>query len=246
MSESVKPTVDDRYWFELSKEMVQTATSSRNEAAAKLQTMTVWLWGIYTASAAVGIALSKMSYSLPIILLIASPSTVLIAAYWFAVWVQMPVRVQFDPRIPSDIKNAYVKGITTKTWKLNGALALSLVAAILVSSAIIAASLGKQVNPPNFRAYHHAKEGRDVIALSGHFPADTKVVLRITSFLRSGSPVMSKELLYVTSPSGELPANIEFDSTADKYEVTVEWKEEDSLVRSLKRTVLAESRENQQ
>ncbi len=243
--ESVKPKVDDQYWFDLSKEMVQSAAASRNEAAAKLQSMIVWFWGIYTASAAVGIALSETSYSLPVILLIASPSAVLIAAYWLAAWVQVPVRVQFDPRIPMDIKRAYLKGIKTKSRKLASALAVSLIAAILVTSALIAASLSKQTAPSNFAAYHHAKEGRDIIALSGHFPVDTKIVLRITPLPRPVSAAISEEFLYVTSPSGELQASIELDSAADKYEVTAEWKEKDGLVRSLTQTVLAESGERQ-
>lgn len=33
----VKPAPDDQYWFEVSKKMVESASSSRNEAAAKLQ-----------------------------------------------------------------------------------------------------------------------------------------------------------------------------------------------------------------
>ncbi|MGB7292165.1 MAG: hypothetical protein WBD99_08335 [Thermodesulfobacteriota bacterium] len=197
--EPARPTVDDQYWFELSKKIVESGTSSRNEAAAILQTMIVFFWGIYTASATVGIALSETSYSLPIILMIASPSIVLIAAYWVAVWVQMPVQAQFDPRIPKQIKEAYIKGVNTKSRRLAAALALSLIAAILVSSALIAASVSKQATSRNFLVYHHPKDGHNIIALSGHFHADTKIILQITP---SVGPVISK--VYVTPQSGEL------------------------------------------
>ena len=235
------PIVNDQFWFEFSKKMVEIGQSKRDDAAAKLQTMIGWFWGIYTAGAAVGISLSQTSYSLPIILLIASPSIVLIAAYWVSVWVQMPVEVQFDPRIPNDIKNAYIKGINIKGRKLTAAIALSASAAILVSTALIASSLSKKVPIPNFQAFHHVKEGHDIIALSGYFPPEKKVIVRITSFPRTGSPVISKELFYVMSPSGELQSNIEFDTTSDKYEVIAEWKEEDELFRSLRRTIVRKS-----
>ena len=245
MKDTEKPIVDDQFWFELSKEIVKNAPDKQNEAGAKLQTLIVWLWGIYTAGATVGISLSKTSYSLPTILLIASPSIVLIVAYWVAVWVQMPINAKFDPRIPKDIMRAYLKGVKTKSWRLAIALSLSLIAASLVSSALIAASLSKQATSPNFKAYHYVRDDYDIIALSGRFPADTKINLRIASFPPSGSPIISKELPYITSTSGELQESIELKSTAKKYEVAVEWKEEDGLVRCLKRTILAESKDKQ-
>ncbi len=234
----VKPTIDAQFWFDLSKKMVEDAASKRNEAAVKLQKFTVWLWGIYTASAAVGIALSKTSYSLPVIILIASPSTVLIFAYWLALWVQMPVPTRFDRRIPAEIRNAHKKGVKTKSLKLKWAIVLSLIAAVLVSFALIAASLSKQAVPPNFKAYYQAIQKRDIISIAGHFPADTKIILRISAVPRSTVPGASKELLYVTSQSGELQKNIELDFTAKKYDVEVEWQEKDGLVRSLRRTVI--------
>jgi hypothetical protein len=239
--EQVRPKVDDRFWFELSKKMVQSSPTSRNEAAAKLQTMIVWLWGIYTASATVGIALSKTSYPLSVILLIASPSVILIIAYWVAVWVQMPIRAQFDPRIPSDIRDSHNKGVQVKSWRLNCAIGLSFIAAIMVSLALIATSLSKQVTPPNFKATHHTKEGRNLIAFSGHFPADTHVALRISPTPPAIGPLKSKELFYTVSQSGDLQLNIELDFAVKQYEVRAEWKERDGLGHSLKRIITSES-----
>lgn len=238
---AVRPLIDDRYWFEFSKEMVQSAPSCRNEAATKLQTLIVWLWGIYTASATVGIALSKTSYPTAIILLIASPSAILILAYWAAAWVQMPIQAEFDPRMPKDIKEAYLKGVKAKNRRLNFSIFLSFLSSVLVAFAIFAASMSKQETPPNFQAYHHEKEGHDSIAFSGNFPANAKVVLRIKTFPPSDGPSTPTEFLYVTSPLGALQTSITLDAAA-KYEVTAEWKEVDGLVRCLTRTVLPENR----
>lgn len=182
-------------------------------------------------------------YSLPVIILIASPSAILIFAYWFAVWVQMPVAVRFDRRIPEDIKNACNEGVRTKKRKLICSIILSLFAAVLVSSALIAASLSKQTSPPHFKAYCFTKQERDIIAVSGLLPADTKIILRISSVPRLVSSEKSKECLYVTSQLGVLQTNIELVFTADKYEVTIEWQEDDGLVRSLERTVISERKQ---
>lgn len=234
--------IDDNFWFELAKEIVKNGTEKRNEAGAKLQTLISWLWGIYTAGATVGISLSKTSYSLPVILLIASPSIVLIVAYWVAVWVQMPLSAKFDPRIPKDIMRAYLKGTKIKSYRLAIALSLSFIAAVLVSFALVVASLSKQVTPPNFRAYYHAKEGHNIIALSGHFPTD-KIVLKITPFTRSGSPDINKEKeLLLTSLSDQSQPNIEVDFVADKYRVTAEWEDKDGLLHSLTQIVIPENK----
>lgn len=237
-SESVKPQVDDQYWFEFSKKMVDSGVTSRNEAAAKLQTLIVWLWGIYTASAAVGISLSKTFYSLPIILLIASPSFVLIIAYWLAHWVQMPIGAKFDPRIPWDIKQAYLKAVNAKSKRLFATLALSLLAAVLVSFALIAASVTKQATPPNFQAYYRSIDGHNLILISGHLPADTEIVLKIAPINYGPAGIVKT---YMTPPSGELTDNIELPSPVQhEYEASAEWREKDGLVRSMMRRVLAE------
>ncbi len=248
--EPVKPRIDDKFWFERSGEWVKSSSSSRNEAAAKLQTMIVWLWGIYTASATIGMALgtalSETSYPILIIVLIASPSTVLIGAYWVAVWAQVPISVKFDPRMPDDIKKAYLKGIRAKKRKLNAALALSLLAAVLVSFAIVAAYMSKQVTPSNFQAYLYASEEQNVLILTGHVPADIKMVhLRIIPYLRPGGPAKPKED-WSPTPGGKLQKRIELDSATYECKVTVEWKDEGThLVHSLTRTVRLKSNPKQ-
>jgi hypothetical protein len=89
--DAAKPAINDQFWFDYSKKLVTEAIQSRTDAGAKIQTLTIWLWGIYTASASVGVALSKMPYSPAVIILIALPVPMLIAAYWMSVWAQLPV-----------------------------------------------------------------------------------------------------------------------------------------------------------
>jgi hypothetical protein len=237
MADPIRPTVDHQYWFNLSKEMVQSAASSRNDAATKLQNAVVWLWSIYTASAAIGIALSTKAFSLPVTLLIASPSAVLIAAYWVALWVQMPIDVHFDPREPADIKRAYMEGVNVKHRKLKVAVALSLASAFFVAAALFAASMSKGEIAANLQASLYTRDQKDRIAVSGHFPKDTKVLIRVTPIGIPANARTTNEFIYITTSSGELQQNIGVSGDATKYSVSAEWQEKDGLVRSLTRMI---------
>lgn len=237
MADPVKPAVNAQYWFDISKQMVGNATSSRNDAASKLQSAIVWLWSIYTAGAAIGIALSGKAFSLPVTLLIASPSAMLIAAYWVALWVLMPSDLHFDPKIPVDIKRAYLEGLRAKKWKLKLAEALSFVSAFLVAVALFVASMSKVEPPANLQGSLYTRDQKHQVAVSGHFPKDTKVLLRITPIDAPANAVTTDEFSYVTTSSGELQQNIITSGNATKYSVSVEWQEKDGLVRSLTRII---------
>jgi hypothetical protein len=230
-----QPRIDHQFWFDLSKDMVEQSPSKLDEAAAKVQTTVAWLWGVYTAGATVGIALSKLSYPLWVNILIAAPSVVLIFAYWKAAQAQMPILQKVDPRAPSKIEEAFSEIVASKHKRFNIALGLSLAAAVLVALALVAASFTHQAATPSFQAYLHTYEGRDNIALSGHFPADTDILVKIASPEEAGGVL--KEVPYVASSTGELQTNIALDSSAAEYTVTIEWTEKDGMVRSLQRTV---------
>src|SRR5690242_3503646 len=129
---TVSPALDDAYWFTYSKDIVEKAVTSRNEQAARFQTFIVWLWGIYTASAAVGLTLGSKNFPWYSTVLIALPSVILILAYWSTVYAQTPPYVGFDPRSPTEIMAAYDEGVRqkekllrkTKRWSLAAALAI--------------------------------------------------------------------------------------------------------------------------
>ena len=108
------PEVDDQYWLKYSKAPADSALEKRDEAAAKAQNLAVWLWGIYTAYAAVGFVLSGKQLSILSVVLIASASAFLIAVYWATVWVQMPIPTRFDPRSPSEIREAYANAVDSR------------------------------------------------------------------------------------------------------------------------------------
>lgn len=238
---NAKPSVDDQHWFDESKRMIESAASSRNEAGAKLQTMVGWLWGIYTASAAIGISLSNASYPGWVIALIAAPSPMLIASYWLAVWTQMPVSVQFDPRVPKQIKLAYIKGIETKGKRLQCALGMSLLAAFFVSAGLISASLVKEDTKVGFKAFHHDTNGQNSVSIKGTFPIKGQLTFRIKQFPvpKAGPKVQVYKTL--SPDSGDLLLTIPIGFKADKYIVAAEWQDSEGVTRSISRTISAQS-----
>jgi hypothetical protein len=147
MSEAAQkpsPRVNDSYWFALSEELVTKSSSRHEEAAAKLQSMLLWLWGIYTTYAALGTALSGKALPLWAILVIASASAALIAVYWGTVWVQTPVAVEFDSRSPDDIRAAWAQILEVRHRRFIATMAGLVVAAFMVAAALIVASTVKE------------------------------------------------------------------------------------------------------
>lgn len=140
---SPKPMVGDQFWFDESRKMVESGSENRNNAASLLQKTIGWLWGIYTGGAFIGLGLSHTSYSLMSLVIIVSPSPVLIIGYWLSVWAQIPLAVEFDPRSPTEIMEAFSKGTDVKAKRLQWALGTSLLAATLVSAALVTATVGR-------------------------------------------------------------------------------------------------------
>lgn len=137
---SVVPKIDDQYWFEFSKTLLDSAVSRREKAADTLQKLVVWLWGIYTASATVGFSLSGKELDAMATALVAAASVALILVYWGTVWIQIPELVSFDPRSPTEIKEAFNGIVRNRNRKLVATLIGSIIAAILVSIALMVAS----------------------------------------------------------------------------------------------------------
>jgi hypothetical protein len=137
----IEPKVDDRFWFEWSATRVTGAPATYDTAATALQNLAVWAWGIYTAATAIGFTLGAKSLSLGTTLIIASGSVLLFFTYWAATWVLTPPLVAFDPRIPDDIRNAYITMIETKRRRLQRAKLISLFAAVMVAWGLFAASM---------------------------------------------------------------------------------------------------------
>ena len=241
--------IDDSFWYTLSKDWVKNAIPTLDADSAKLQTILGWLWGVYTAGASIGIALSKLSYPLYINVLIGLPSVVLIIGYWLAGWAQMPLgslrkdepaskdKYKFDPKSAQEIDEVYKETVKAKRGRLYWVLSTSGLASVLVAAALITASFSHQTYIPEFQAMISTQNGQDTIGLTGHLPADTQIIVRVAVPSGTGESRVLKELPYMTSSTGDVQANIQMDSTAQKYIVTLEWKVKDGTVSTLQKNI---------
>lgn len=233
-----QPKLDDQYWFNLSETLANKALDARDQAAAKLQNLVLWLWGIYTSLAAVGFALAGKNLSPLHTALIVIASVCLIVVYWATVWVQMPKLVAFDPRSPDEIREkAYVENLLAKHVRLRITLFLALVASILVATALAVASLAKpepaQQAPRLAAALAGSGEKRSV-AVTGYVGKTdgSPVLVRLSPSKQQVEPVR-----ILAADNGLVQTSIPVLMTAQEtpLAVTLEWKEPGGLTHTLSR-----------
>ncbi len=229
--------IDDKYWFSLGKKMIDNSVANLETSSSRLQAVITWLWGIYTAGAAVGIALANLSLPWYMTALVFLPSATLIVAYLLSAWAQTSVPGIFNNQEAIEIKANYEEISRIKYTRFKLTLLFVVISVLLVILALALTSFSRQPVTPDFNAAVHTQDNQDVIALTGNFPADTNIIVSITPYSAADVPGAVKELPYVTSSSGEIQTSISLDTQASKYDVVVSWQEDDGLSRSLQRSI---------
>ena len=224
-----QPQVDDQFWFDTSKELVQKSLSSVDAAADKLQSLIGWLWGIYTAGAAIGLSLAKLTYSVGILILIASPSVALIVAYLMISTVYSPKKVEIKYKVPYDIKKKYSDIVQSKYYRYLWSFGMTAIAAVLVAVALITASVVKQPQPtePAFQANLLNKE----LTVSGSIAASTNYVIKL------GLPPDATELPGITSGDGKFSFSTTLKSAPDSIVVAISWADSNEVIHSIQQTI---------
>lgn len=239
-----KPEVNDQYWFRWSKTLVDAAIGQCDLAAERLQKLAVWLWGIYTASAAVGFGLSGKALSASTTALIAAASAGIIGVYWAAMWIQCPKPVRFDPREPADIDAAYQRIIRSKHRRLSFTLILAGVAAATVVLALIVASLpqtevGSEI--PAFTASISEASGQPMLLVTATLPDAEEVVVSAVLPESPGEPVAGTP--FGLTPSGLLQVALPLQTDTSVVSAQLEWEASDGTLVRLSRRIEAESAE---
>jgi hypothetical protein len=231
----LKPKIDDQYWFELSDQLVRNTQQGPAEAAEKLQTFVQWLWGIYTGGAAIGLTLSPQSFSRVQLTLIALGSLALVVVYWFAVYVQLPVAVEFDPRSPTEIREAYKFGVSVKNRRLQWTILASALAAVLMTLGLVWDKIAPPANAiaPWFDLSLHVEGKNRALALTGEIGAagtggeisePQKVIVKVQPAAFYGD---MKPQIYALIPFGEhgrLQTSLPIHFNTDSLNVILEWK----------------------
>jgi hypothetical protein len=237
--EAPRPKVDDAYWFAMSEDLVGKSLGTHEAAAAKLQNLVLWLWGVYTTYATVGLALAGKSLPLWATILIALASAALIAVYWGTFWVQAPVAGhEFDPRSPDDIRHAFTGILEERNRRFQLTLAGSVLAAFLVALALVVASTTKSepVGIPKLRAVlvdtATARE-LSVLATVGN---DALARLRVEPLPGGpGRPGLERSIL--STSDGLVQTSLLVDPLIASARVSIEWLSEDGVTRSMSKVV---------
>jgi hypothetical protein len=149
----------------------------------------------------------------------------------------MPVGVQFDPRVPGEIRDEYVRTLRRKRVLLGVALAMSLLGAGLVAVTLFAGGMAEGKRSPDLRAYERDVRGGRVLAVMAHLPIATKLEVSVRGAGEKGGAGWSKTFQARTGGSGDFDMIVPLEGTADTYTVAIEWEDGEGLVTSLRRTV---------
>ncbi|MFL5381771.1 MAG: hypothetical protein ACJ8GN_04585 [Longimicrobiaceae bacterium] len=226
-----RPAIGHQYWFDFSRTLVDGAISRRELAAEALQKLVIWIWGVYTAAASVGFALSGKELTLPATVLIALPSALLILVYWGTVWVQMPRLVAFDPRVPDEIEQAHRKIVEAKERRLMLTLLLSVVTAAMVSLGLVVASVGRapRFTPPSFRAELAREGARSRVAVTAHVGQAPRATLRVTPLGVVPARRAPMVATLIPDSGGLLQASTALPTAVDSALVELGWEAGDGL-----------------
>jgi hypothetical protein len=232
---NIIPTIDDKYWFDLSKKYADETAGVRIKAAEKLQTTIGWFWTVYTTAIAIT-AIASKNLSPESIALLAAPSVVLILAYWMTVRAQMPASARFDPRSPDDIRNAFQAAEKSRRRALSLALAFSLLSAIALAIALY--TLGTEKERPaetlptvaDFMAEQSVIE-RPFVRIAGTIP-NAKTAHVVVTSLKPKAPNATVVLAPVTEKH-VLICNVPVKEKMDEYTVSVSWVPSDGSTRSI-------------
>lgn len=238
-TKSPVPQVDDAFWFDYSKKLVENAIERRDQAAGKLQKLVLWLWGIYTGSAAIGFSLSEKDLSLEVTLLVASASASLIAVYWGTFWVQMPIRTDsFDPRSPDEISSAYLSSLVNKDLRLKVTLVLSIIAAVMVSVSLLATSVSdKKSHTTSLNALLEKSGDSRLIAISATGITANPAHITVYTVPKEGARRILVDAISIPTNDGILQTSLSYQAQVDIVDIALEWKQKDGLNMRINRRI---------
>lgn len=225
-----KPLINDFYWFEISKDLVDKAPDRINDSSQRFEKLILWLWGTYTPIIGLGSGglalLNKVDYSKFTISLLLMPCFVLLIAYWLATKAQSSFRMEFEPRSPDSIRDAYMFSLQEKGRYYRWSQLLTLAACAFVPLAILLSNISKEDKVEV--SIELNKEIPNQIEISGKIPGKQEVDILINSEnKRKIKLIDSKFNTFVDSR----------DYNEKRLEVSIEWLDgelKQRLTRTLK------------
>jgi outer membrane protein OmpA-like peptidoglycan-associated protein len=241
------PKINDSFWFDYSEKLVNSAQENRGKAAEKTKEFVKWLWPIYTAGTAIGFGLSGKALPIWANVLIAVAGAALIFVYWSTLYIELPRVVEFDPRSPTEIKAAYKVVILSKQKWLRISMIASLVAAFLVSLALMFASTLKAEKPllHDMKASITMVNNTLKLAVTASVGKAEQVFLTVRP-IKSDPCIAGIGPLLLTPEDAMVFASISLDKMAPPLEVSLEWKNAAGTKMMLSKEIKADGGTKQQ
>jgi hypothetical protein len=239
MSE-IKPKIDDQFWFDMSEDMVKGGLTRLDQAIDRLRTLLLWAYGIYAASSIFTIEFKNLTEPY-ILVILASPYIFLLLAYWQTHVGQNPVSVNFDPRSPDLIRNAYLESYKKKRSSLNLSVFLSFLGITILSLALMAAFILKneKKDEPYIKERVQKNGTTNEVYLTGYFPKDSLLTIILEKIYigksNSDSIVRADESV-LNSSVGIIYLRYSLDSLVHHLSVSIQWNE-NNYTKTLKRII---------
>lgn len=215
---------DDAFWLEYAKSTIQNSITTRNEAASKLEKMTLWFWGLYTASFTIGVSINLIDAPTTILVLLALPVFTLIITYWLCVRAQFPVTAEYDPVIPIEIKDGFNRGLKIKNRRFQSAVISTLISAFLLGFALFSLSFVKKKETKSMIVCFN--DSKNLVVVSGIVPKDSFVTTTADSTDGNGNKIIFYRNVFKVQENGILNINVPLKTVPKEIYVSCLWKED--------------------
>lgn len=215
MSEPVLSPEDDIFWLQRAGAIVSGTVEQLDRGARRLADAMAWFWTAYSAVVLAILVGTNTALGLGPTLALTLPAILLFAAYVSATYASLPVDVQFDDRVPEDIKAAHDLAVRVRRGRIRASTAVATVAALSVAAAVPIAAMARAGPTSPLAAVAFNPDGSRLL-VGGRIADANHAVVRVVA--PNGSEV---ERLV---PMVENVYDSSFEvSHAGVYEVSVNW-----------------------
>jgi hypothetical protein len=134
--------IDRDYWLEFAKTGVGNSITKREEAASRLDTFLLWLWGIYTTSFALATLFNFVGSNIWQLIWATQPILIIMLARYFCTDVSMPSinneqEKSADPNDVASIIDSFIVIVADKKRKLRLAKIFTLISIVSLCAALV-------------------------------------------------------------------------------------------------------------
>ncbi len=216
--------VNDAFWLAFAKDYVSKAISSRDDAAAKLETFLTAIWAIYTPLLAAGIAFDLISDNIISRIFMSLPVLIVPFARFVCIDVQLPVSVEFFPNEVNSIEfDCYAKVLKNKSYKLKWAVFSTIIAILSIAAALFIYKISSPAdNYKNNTSFN--PDAKDVHVIAKIDPlSDYTITVIWTKKADATHPSIKSSAKLKSDAKGNIDQLVPVDGLPDNIKTIIEW-----------------------